>query len=221
LVEHGDEAVLTCDFVRASPRGDRLRAELLVTALILTARSSLGVWQPPLAIEFEHEQPEYVAEYARIFECPLNFGRQATRIRVARSLLDVPHIHKNPEVYELLDSQAKRLLSSMESRVTTQVHAILLAEHTGARPEKPTMRFVARRLGVSARSLRRRLQEEGNSYTQVAERAMADVARRLLHSPEATIQEVAHRLGFSEPSAFHRAFKRWTGLTPGQFRERR
>ncbi len=82
------------------------------------------------------------------------------------------------------------------------------------------MEEVARLLSVSTRSLRRRLRSEGSSFAAIVEQATADAARRMLEDRAASIREIAYRLGFSEPSAFHRAFKRWTGTTPSAWRAR-
>jgi len=81
------------------------------------------------------------------------------------------------------------------------------------------MPSVARALDLSVRSLRRRLAAEGHSYDALLHEALAIVAKRLLHDSDRTIREVAYEMGFSEPSTFHRAFKRWTGTTPAAFRD--
>jgi AraC-like DNA-binding protein len=229
LDEVDDEAILTCYFVRGPERCNRLRAEFNVTSLVKTAHMSLGVASPPRAVEFEHEAPSYADEYTRVLGCEVRFGADGTRIRFPREVLDAPHIHQNTELFNLLASQADRHMESLAlspdgpssgalgAPVSGRVRAIVLEQFD----TKPTMETVARRMGVSARSLRRRLQEEGHGFAELVESAMAEVARRLLGDPATSIQDVADRLGFSEPSAFHRAFKRWTGLTPRQFREHR
>jgi len=79
---------------------------------------------------------------------------------------------------------------------------------------------VALSLGLSARSLRRRLHEEGRSYNAIQNEACTIAAKRMLLDSRRTIQETAHELGFSDASGFHRAFKRWTKMTPSAFRER-
>jgi AraC-like DNA-binding protein len=81
------------------------------------------------------------------------------------------------------------------------------------------MDTVARSLGLSARSLRRRLADEDKSYAEVANEARAIVAKHLLRDKRKTIQETAYELGFSDTSTFHRAFKSWTGMTPRAYRE--
>jgi len=92
----------------------------------------------------------------------------------------------------------------------------LLLEH-GAQ-KRTDMNAVARALGLSARSLRRRLCDEGVSYNTIAEDALATLAKQLLSDEARSIQETAYSMGFSDPSAFYRAFKRWTGTTPKTYR---
>ena len=77
---------------------------------------------------------------------------------------------------------------------------------------------VAQELGLTLHSLRRELRRDGQSVRGLVENAMCELACGLLATAETPIKEIAYRLGFSEPSAFHRAFKRWTGTTPAEFR---
>ena len=81
------------------------------------------------------------------------------------------------------------------------------------------MADVARELGLSARSLRRRLADEGVAYKDLVQSVLEIRATQMLSDPKRTIQETAAEMGFSDPSAFQRAFKRWKGVTPGQFKE--
>ena len=84
----------------------------------------------------------------------------------------------------------------------------------------PDMAAVARDMGMSTRSLRRKLAEEGTSYKAVLDQALGAAATLMLKDTRRSIQETAHAMGFSDPTAFHRAFKRWTGMTPKQYREK-
>ena len=81
------------------------------------------------------------------------------------------------------------------------------------------MAEVAQQLGMSERSLRRRLAAEGVTYTQLFEQALASAAKRMLRDPDQSILGAAYAMGFSDSSAFHRALKRWTGVTPKQYRD--
>jgi AraC-like DNA-binding protein len=153
-----------------------------------------------------------------MFAGRVRFGQAHTGIGVSHALLARPLGTPNPALFEALQHQALRLherldtQASMQSRVARLVRAAL--------PLLPSMREAAQALALSERSLRRRLADEGTSYTQVAEAVRLNVARELLGSRERPLKQIASELGFSELSAFHRAFKRWTGDTPVAFRER-
>ncbi len=216
LEERGKFAVLTCYFLPGSPACTRLRAEFGIASILGIARSmmedAVGV-----LVEMPYPAPAHAAEYERVFGCEVRFDSDAIRLHFDRRLLDQPRIHANAELLRVLEDQAERKLESLRVPPCTwaQVRVLVVDHYDGTRPP---LRRVARRLGMSGRSLRRRLKDEGRTYAEVVEEAMADVARRLLQDPSMSIAQVAERLGFSEPSAFHRAFKRWTGQTPGQFR---
>ena len=100
---------------------------------------------------------------------------------------------------------------SFEDRVRHAVAATLA-------DEAPSLRRIARALGVSARTLTRRLAEEGTKFSAVVDAIRAEMASSLLHQRNLGVSEVSYLLGFSEPSAFTRAFQRWTGTSPTEFR---
>jgi AraC-like DNA-binding protein len=121
------------------------------------------------------------------------------------------------ELYAALESLAERKLT----RITREGgHAERLKEYLVAHPPSdwPNMETIARRFDMSVRSLRRRLEKEGVSFAGLLDDVRATVAKRMLDEPRRSIYETAYAMGFSDPSAFHRAFKRWTGVTPAQYR---
>jgi AraC-like DNA-binding protein len=172
-------------------------------------------------VHFEHARPEHHPECARIFGGAERYRRPFTGLEIDRKVLDQRGRHHHPELYELLRSQAERTLARVMHGVG---QAERLRQYFLARPPlgaAPGMSRVARDLGMSVRSLRRRLTEEGVSYKGILEESLAMTATRMLGDTRRTIQEIAHAMGFSDPTAFHRAFKRWTGTTPAQYREKR
>ncbi len=220
LEEDGGCATLKCSFTYGPGPSDRMGAEFTMVAAVQIGRMCLGGMGSPLEVEFEHSAPAYLDEYRRVLGAPVRFDSDATRLRFDRSLLDAPLLHANPKLFSLLASEAERKLAGLSGApLSARVRAIVLAEVEGGRAHRCTMEQVAKSLALSERSLRRRLRDEGASYATVVEDAIADVARQLLRDGGISIQRVADQLGFSEASAFHRAFKRWTGMTPQQFRE--
>ena len=219
LYEHDGVATVHYQFPRSSPRCNRLRAEFAMVGFLrmlrdFTRRDNHTV----KAVYFEHAAPEYLDEYARIFGGAERFDHDFTGIEFDRELLDRTQQPQNGELYTVLESLAERKLS----RVTREGgHAERLRDYltSNALAERPQMDAVARSLGISVRSLRRRLDEEGVSYTSLLNEALATLAKRMLDDLRRSIYETAYAMGFSDPSAFHRAFKRWTGMTPTQYRQ--
>jgi AraC-like DNA-binding protein len=218
VYEHASIATLHYQFPRSSPRCNRLRAEFAMVGFLRMLRDFTRRDNPARAVYFEHPAPEYLHEYARIFGGIERFDHDFTGIEFDRELLDRTQQPQNGELYTVLESLAERKLS----RVTREGgHAERLRDYltSTALAERPQMDVVARSLGISVRSLRRRLDEEGVSYTTLLNEARATLAKRMLDDPRRSIYETAYAMGFSDPSAFHRAFKRWTGMTPTQYRQ--
>jgi AraC-like DNA-binding protein len=217
LREEGDTGTIEYEFPRGAARANRIRAEFGMTVLKWMGEHYVGRDKLARRVFFEHAAPEYAAEYTRIFGQSVHFGHAFTGIEFDRALLDREQLHKDPELSLVLETQAERKISRLARSVGYRER---LKEYLAAQAlvERPQMESVARRFGMSVRSLRRRLTEEGVSYGALVEEALATVAKSMLDDPSRSIQETAYALGFSDPSAFHRAFKRWTNLTPKQYR---
>jgi AraC-like DNA-binding protein len=217
LHEQNGVATVHYQFPRSAPRCNRMRAEFAMVGFLRMVRTFTRRDDAAKAVYFEHDAPEYRIEYARIFGGAERFGHAFTGIEFDAALLDRSELARNGELYTVLESLAERKLS----RVTREGgHAERLRDYLtrSALAERPQMDAVARSLGISVRSLRRRLDEEGVSFTSLLNEARATLAKRMLDDPRRSIYETAYAMGFSDPSAFHRAFKRWTGMTPTQYR---
>jgi AraC-like DNA-binding protein len=218
LSEKGDTATLRWGVVRSTPRAEQMRAELSLAGLMRLLRYFAGAGALPLRVSFEHAAPPHRAEYARIFGGRERFRQPYNGMTLDRSLLDREQIDRHPQFYGLLRSQAERELFRVRAPVG---HADRLRRYLAARVDGrlPGMTAVARALEMSVRSLRRRLTEEGVSYRDLVDEARGTIAQRMLGDASRSIKETAHAMGFSDPRAFHRAFRRWTGTTPRQYRE--
>ena len=117
----------------------------------------------------------------------------------------------------MLDRHAEELLAKYPPRdsLIDQVRNVIADEFRGG---EPSLERIADHLGLTPRTLQRKLQELGTSYNDVLDQMRRQLAERYLREPQMAICEVAYLLGFSESSSFHRAFKRWTGVTPKEFR---
>ena len=169
-------------------------------------------------ISFAHARPSYSDEYERLFQGRARFEQPFSGIGFSAELLQHRLGAPIQALYVSLDRKAQRLRErllaneSLRARVVQQLQSAL--------PRAPSMREAASALGLSERSLRRRLLEEGCTFTTLVEGLRLDMARAMLKDESRSVKQIAAELGFSELSAFHRAFKRWTGDTPVTFRAR-
>ncbi|HMJ12928.1 MAG TPA: AraC family transcriptional regulator [Polyangiaceae bacterium] len=218
LEEAQDHATLRYAFQRSGAQYNRFRAELTMAGFLRLIQYFAGGDANLNAVYFEHSAPDHAAEYARIFGGAARFEHAYTGIEFPRALLDRGGSLRDADLYAALEVLANRKLLKLEGAesVKTRVVEYLVSKANGRRPE---MAEVAKSLGMSARSLRRRLNDEGISYAQACDEALAQVAKSVLSDPRQSIIGAAFALGFADAATFHRAFKRWTGITPKQYRQ--
>jgi AraC-like DNA-binding protein len=217
LSEQGDKVTVHCFTMSgASSRMQRVASEMLVLGIIRLIRSFCPQARVD-EVSFDYPTPEYHGEYTRVLELVPRFEQPQTLIVFDRALMNVASLHKDEDVHEALRAIAERRILRLTQHTPFTLRARdLLVEHG---PTQPDMDRIARALGLSKRSLRRRLVSEGSSYKAIVKEALAIVAKRYLREKRLTIQETAYEMGFADSSTFHRAFKRWTGNTPGSYRD--
>jgi AraC-like DNA-binding protein len=180
-----------------------------------------GAPQEPIALEVTFQHPpapeSALSELKELLACPVRFNAEATRLTLRGSILDCPLRAPNPGLFDYLGRHAAELQRRVQSAATVSARVReLVAAHV--REGEPAQASVARRLGMSERTLQRRLNDEGVAFATLVEEVRAELARLYLGDPKLAVFEVAFLLGYSEPSAFNRAFRRWTGMSPSQFR---
>jgi AraC-like DNA-binding protein len=166
-----------------------------------------------LEVQVSHPPPAYRAEYDRIFQCPVTFSSGWNALRLDPRIATWPVALQPRYVFGVLTQKADSLLQALEDRKTlsSKVEAVLLPQlHTG----EISADGVARTLGFSRQTLFRRLRAEGATYEQVLDTLRHRMAMRYLTGAKVSVNETAYLVGFSEPAAFSRAFKRWTGKSP-------
>jgi AraC-like DNA-binding protein len=175
----------------------------------------------PLALveaRFPHDPPAESESYQRLFQAPLRWRAPRAALVLERAVFETPLLRADPHLLAYFERQADALAAQHAPReLSAQVRRLVIQTlPSGA----PPLQEVARRLGVSERSLRRRLADEGTSFQALLEETRSELAQRYLRDPRLTVSEIAFLCGFSELSPFQRAFRRWTGLTPRAFRAR-
>lgn len=206
LEDHGDVVILRCMVPETlHPHVRRFFAQLTMAGF----RRLVG-GAAVRRVTFEHEQPADDSAYRFVFGGRARFGCRETSIALARDALDAPRVLHHASLYAALSAVAERAL---DERSAAESFGDRLRRELRKEP-RASMEDAARMLGTSVRSLRRRLAEEGLSYRDLAQAALEARATEMLRDPRCTAKEVAYALGFADPSAFQRAFKRWRGVTP-------
>ncbi len=171
-----------------------------------------------LRAEFTHPQPLDTQPYLAAFNAELRFGCADYVLVLPLALRSAPLIQANPPLQILLRQHAEALLARLPSEgLIARVVALLGAQLAHGEPDRADL---ARTLNLSERTLQRRLAEEGSSYQQLLTDTRQQLAERYLDDGQLPAAEIALLLGYSEPSVFFRAFRNWTGLTPGEYRSR-
>ena len=193
--------------------------ELVVAGLVRMLRA-FGCGEAELrAVCFSYARPAYHHAYTAAFGGAERFAQPFTGVEFCAPALDRPHMHREPGLHALMRAQAERSLERLARPLTCveRIRAFLDGQRA---TQLPDMFDASRELGISVRSLRRRLEEEGTSYRELTRAKLYDSACSMLRNPELTLQSIAHALGFADASTFHRAFKRWSGSTPAEYRAR-
>lgn len=167
-------------------------------------------------VSFSFAEPAHSGEYDLLFACPRRYRASGTSLLFQARYLDMPLLQDERTLKQFLQHSPADLLARPDGgdSLTSQIRRLLGRDCS----RWPDLEAVARQLHVSPQTLRRHLREEGSSFQELKDHLRRDLAIYHLGQNETSIQAIAEQLGFSEPSAFHRAFKKWTGLTPGAYR---
>ena len=217
--EGGGEAALVLDDRAIPPALRVFLVERDAAAIHVIASELLNEPLPLLGIDLRYPAPAHAHLYeAMAGVCP-RFGAADNRIRIDASILDRALIQADAPTARLCREQCDSLLRQRhgESGFSARVHR-LLRQH-GETP--PSLELAARQLRCSARTLRRRLAEEGSSYRQLVAALRREHAERLLDCRELSVEQIAAQLGYAESASFIHAYKRWRGVTPHAARSAR
>jgi AraC-like DNA-binding protein len=182
-------------------------------AQMVTGSRAFGVDPFTTAVRLAHADPGYRGEYERILGAPVTFGAHENAMLLEKRFLMHPIARQPRYAFAILSEHAERMLGELERAQTVRgrvEHLLMPALHTGA----AGMDAVAARLGVSRRTLHRQLEAEGTSFAEVLDALRHQLALHYLAGERVSVNETAYLVGFSDPAAFSRAFKRWTGRSP-------
>jgi AraC-like DNA-binding protein len=218
LRKDGKNTVIALNYVDIDRQSDRHQMECWLTALVRICRRLTNRHLIPTRMEVDHFRKDVPAELRSFFGCEVAFGSYVDEIVFAENLDDLPVISGDPYLNEILVKLCENALSQRgapRNTIRGELEKVIapLLPHGAAQ-----IREVARQLGMSQRTLARRLSSEGLTFSEVLTDLRIELAKRHLKDRNLPISEIAWLLGYHEPSAFAHAFKRATNKTPRAFR---
>lgn len=179
-----------------------------------------GSQETPTEIRLRHRQATDARQYARVFRCPVVLGAEHNAVVFPRAWLDHAVTGASAELLPAFEQQAQRLLDELThaETVSARVRRLLLQEMGNG---QASMRHIARQLHMSISTLRRRLGAEGTTHSDLLDTARRDLAVQQIVDGRMSVGELSLLLGFSNPAAFSRAFRRWTNMSPLEYRTRK
>lgn len=194
-------------------------SEALLCAYVNILRGIANDDLKVLEVRFQHEKPIDIQGHEDIFLAPLRFEQRKNEIVIRKCDLDRPVFLADPTLFQTLEHLAQKLLDQLydSNKWTNKVLGVIGKKV--ARGEKINIDIIASDLAVSPRKLQDRLKKENTTFQKILDQARKEIASRYLCQNKIPICDIALLLGFSEQSAFNHAFRRWTGSTPGQYRE--
>ena len=197
--------------------GLRLSNEATIASISSISREVASQPFRPEAVYFKHAAPASIANHEAYFGCPVHFSADRDALLVSERTLRTPNKLGDPGLSRFFDRHLAAEVKAFGNEVSLgrQVrNYVSKALSEGV----PVLSDVAQHLGMSGRTLQRRLSEQGRSYQTLVDESRRQLAQRLLQETDFSLIEVAFMTGYSEQSAFSRAFKRWAGQTPRSFR---
>jgi AraC-like DNA-binding protein len=191
-------------------------------SVALDVRALCAETETPVSFAYASflHQPDDVSEIERLLGCPVRSCASWAGVALTREAWQAPLKRRDPVLRGVLQSQADAITPPVAATNNLPLHVRRVLAPRLARGQME-IDVVARDLGMSSRTLQRRLAVAGRSYQELLDMVRRETAERYIADRSLSIGEVAYLVGYSEPAAFHRAFKRWTGVTPQAFRQQR
>lgn len=176
---------------------------------------------PIIKVNFPHDAPPDPEKYEALYNAPVHFATGENAVYIPAEYLEAPIAQDEASLRDFLRTAPYQLVSRQEPQTTHKladhVRAMIEAEMQG---EFPSIETIASKMAISSRTLHRRLTREGTSFQEIKDDIRRDAAIAYMNRDELTINAVSILMGFQDTSAFYRAFKKWTGVSPGEYRSR-
>ncbi len=200
-----------------APKMSRHCFEATFSSSVRMMRTLTGAPLNPREVTFTYPPPESMAEYERIFCCPVRFAQKENSFSVDWSAVNTPILLANPGLLQYFENYAQEYLAEMDRQKehTRAVTRIILARLDD---ETLSIEKIAKEMSVSVRTLQKHLEEEGVIFSDLLQDIRKKLAKKYLRE-NYSVEQITYLLGFSEPSVFRKAFKKWSGVTPREYRE--
>lgn len=212
-----DTVVLKLDAAFEQYNRDRQLTDYRLAATVSFYKILTGKNLQLNEVRLRYDPPETIFEYEQVFKCPLQFNNSMNALVFSKEQLRTPIKQPNRDLMELFEGHARVILEkflNIESHCKKTTRLIM----DSLKGEVPTINTIAKRMAMSVRNLQLKLKEEGASFRELLDTIRKDLSIEYLKDRSMSITEVSYLLGFSEPSAFHRSFKRWTDSGPAAYR---
>jgi AraC-like DNA-binding protein len=217
VIERDGEAFVSFDWIHAVGPEPDVAVDVTFAAILELGRRGTGRHIVPLRVEMTRAGPTTSA-HREYFGAPITFGAPKNQLVLRADDLDRPFAGHNPEVLAILTPALLASLDEIDaqSSLSEQVKIVLKRRLASGKPE---LSDVANVLGMSERTLQRRISDSGTSFRLLLEASRQELAREMLASGANAIDEIAYLLGYQDTSSFYRAFREWEGVTPARWRE--
>ncbi len=217
-IEHpGPHLILRFRETDKALRGLRHNSEYIAAIIVRACRDMTKTRVSPLRAEFMHARPESEVDYARYLGCPVKFHADWDALVYDIATMRLPVVGADSALLKVLEQACQRILGPMPKKhdVVRDVRELVIE-----RLAKGTLHFdrIAAELNMSSKTLERRLAEKGTTFSALLEDIRSGLAKRYLSDTDLRLDQIAYLTGYSEPAALVRAFKRWTGTTPMQYK---
>jgi AraC-like DNA-binding protein len=216
LVERGNECAVRFNWLLADEKEPGVLVDVCFAWILTIATRGAGRPIRPKRVELQRPE-EFRKTYEMHFECPVKFKAAKNALVFSKADMDVPFLTYNAELLAAIAPQLEAELTQQmaEKDLREQVKAILKGSIAG---QRPAIQDVARELRMSARTLQRRLGEDGVTFQQLTEEARRELAHHYLLHSSLELNETAYLLGYEDSNSFFRAFHKWEGTSPGQWK---
>src|ERR1700747_1337892 len=217
ISQHQGETVLALRPIGGDAEPRRPFSEFIALAVIRALNRATNRDFAPSRMTFAHPRNSGLREIHRILRCPVQFAQTTDSWVLPQRVMELPIASGDSHLLHILEAHADDLLS--ERRAATGLQGLVENQLLSMLPSgRVQMAAVAQQLGMSERSFKRHLAQEGNTFGEILDRLRNRIALRYLEDRRMTLQQIAWLLGYSEIGAFNHAFKRWTGTSPGRAR---